>query len=81
MVQESFIKPLHLGRRLPRLYGAWRHQEAVPCPLDANGKFTNEVPDFVGQHVKAADEDICAKLKASGRLIKKSAVKHSYPFC
>ena len=66
--------------RVCMAHGVIKKGEAVPCPLDANGKFTNEVPDFVGQHVKAADEDICAKLKASGRLIKKSAVKHSYPF-
>jgi isoleucyl-tRNA synthetase len=24
----------------------------VPCPVDANGRFTDEVPDFVGRHVK-----------------------------
>jgi len=67
--------------RVCMAHGVIKKGEPVPCPLDANGKFTNEVPDFVGQHVKAADEQICAKLKASGRLIKKSAIKHSYPFC
>ena len=39
------------------------------------------MPDYEGQYVKDADEAICAALKASGRLINKSAVKHSYPFC
>ena len=53
--------------------------EAVHARLDANGKFTNEVPDFVGQHVKAADEDICAKLKASGRLIKEKCCEAQLP--
>lgn len=24
----------------------------VPCPVDANGRFTEEVSDFVGRHVK-----------------------------
>jgi len=36
----------------------------LPCPVDSNGRFTAEVPDFVGRHVKEADNDICAKLKS-----------------
>ena len=53
----------------------------VPCPVDVNGRFTAEVPDFKGQHVKAADDGICAALKASGRLVSKGSLVHSYPFC
>lgn len=53
----------------------------LPCPIDANGNFTDEVPDFVGQGVKAADEAICANLKARGRLHGKGTLMHSYPFC
>jgi len=53
----------------------------VPCPLDANGCFVAPVTDFLGQHVKAADDAICAALKASGRLLKKDQIEHSYPFC
>mmetsp|Transcript_27236 Transcript_27236/g.35304 ORF Transcript_27236/g.35304 Transcript_27236/m.35304 type:complete len:1166 (+) Transcript_27236:87-3584(+) len=53
----------------------------VACPVDANGCFTDEVPDYVGQNVKAADEAICDKLKADGRLISKAKYLHSYPFC
>ena len=40
-----------------------------------------EVPDFVGKHVKEADEPICARLKADGRLVHKEVHPHSYPFC
>lgn len=54
---------------------------AVPCPIDANGRFTAEVPDFLGLHVKEADEKICARLKADGRLAQKGTLIHSYPFC
>jgi isoleucyl-tRNA synthetase len=54
---------------------------AVPCPIDANGRFTAEVPEFAGLHVKAADEPICAALKAAGRLVQKGTIIHSYPFC
>ena len=53
----------------------------VPCPVDANGCFTAEVPDFVGLHVKAADDAICAALKERGRLWSKGTIVHSYPFC
>ena len=53
----------------------------LPCPIDANGCFTSDVPEFVGQHVKAADEGICALLKTQGRLIQKASFVHSYPFC
>jgi len=27
-------------------------EEMPPCPIDDGGRFTDEVPDFVGQHVK-----------------------------
>ena len=53
----------------------------LPCPVDANGRFTSEVPEFAGVHVKAADDGICAALKARGRLFSKATLVHSYPFC
>lgn len=53
----------------------------IPCPVDANGRFTPEVSDFKGVYVKDADTDICAHLKGSGRLILKETYTHSYPFC
>jgi isoleucyl-tRNA synthetase len=49
--------------------------------VDANGRFTDEVPDFVGQYVKDADDAICGHLKAAGRLVSKGSIIHSYPFC
>ncbi|KAI9368437.1 tRNA synthetases class I-domain-containing protein [Aspergillus egyptiacus] len=52
-----------------------------PNPVDEMGCFTAEVPDFQGQHVKAADKAIIKHLKASGRLIVDSQITHSYPFC
>ena len=55
--------------------------EDLPCPVDSNGRFTAEVPDFQGMKVKEADNDICLKLKGSGRLILKETYAHSYPFC
>ncbi len=55
--------------------------EDLPCPVDANGRFTKEVPDFEGRSVKEADNDICAMLKAKGQLVLKEVYNHSYPFC
>ncbi|KAL4253491.1 class-I aminoacyl-tRNA synthetase family protein [Abortiporus biennis] len=61
--------------------GILRPDELPPCPIDDAGKFTKEVPDFAGQHVKAADKEIQKALKAKGRLIVQSTINHSYPFC
>ncbi|XP_045501049.1 isoleucine--tRNA ligase, cytoplasmic [Colias croceus] len=57
-----------------------RDQEII-CPVDASGKFTAPVKDFIGQYVKDADKNIIANLKARNRLIQVGQVKHSYPFC
>lgn len=32
--------------------GIVKQEEIPPCPIDESGRFTNEVPDFEGQHVK-----------------------------
>ena len=53
----------------------------VPCPVDMNGRFTDNITEFAGQHVKEADEGICVALKAKGRLVNKGTIVHSYPFC
>ena len=51
------------------------------CPVDNTGRFTKKVADFAGLHVKEADKQIIATLKANGRLVKQATVNHSYPFC
>lgn len=38
--------------------------------------FTPEVPDYVGQNVKAADKGLCEAIKAKGRLVSKDTYKH-----
>ena len=53
----------------------------VPCPLDPSGRFTDEVPEWAGTHIKAADDGICRALKERGRLVSKGTITHSYPFC
>ena len=55
--------------------------EAFVCPVNVHGEFEASVIDFAGQHVKAADKDIIAKLKSSGALFKQEVLQHSYPYC
>uniref|UniRef100_A0A7S2AHV0 isoleucine--tRNA ligase n=1 Tax=Octactis speculum TaxID=3111310 RepID=A0A7S2AHV0_9STRA len=53
----------------------------LPCPVDVNGCYTDEVSEWKGMFVKDADDSICDALKAKGRLIAKIKFEHSYPFC
>jgi isoleucyl-tRNA synthetase len=55
--------------------------EGIPCPVDANGRFTDEVPDFMGIGVKDADIEIIKKLKTNKRMVQNSTILHSYPYC
>jgi len=54
---------------------------AIVCPIDNSGNFTEDVTDFAGQHVKAADKGIIRQLKESGNLYQHDTLVHSYPFC
>ncbi|HEX2613005.1 MAG TPA: class I tRNA ligase family protein, partial [Fibrobacteria bacterium] len=48
-------------------------------PLDADGRFTDLVPEWKGVGAKDADKDILRKLKADGRLYRHETLEHSYP--
>lgn len=50
-------------------------------PVDDDGMFTKEVPDYQGKRVKDADKDIIADLKKKGRVFKQDTIQHSYPYC
>lgn len=50
-------------------------------PVDDNGQFTEEVPDFQGLFVKDADKSILEKLEKENRVFSTSPYVHSYPFC
>ena len=50
-------------------------------PIDAECKFTKEVPDYEGLFVKDADKAIIERLKKEGKLVKKDQILHSYPHC
>ncbi len=57
------------------------HISVIECPVDDAGKFTAEVTDFEGIHVKTADKDIIKKLKDEGKLYDQAVLVHPYPFC
>ena len=53
----------------------------VVNPVDDDGTFTSDVPDYQGRRVKDTDKDIIAELKRRGRLFKQETIVHSYPYC
>ncbi len=50
-------------------------------PLDDDGRFTSEVPNYKGLHVFDANEIIVEDLKKEKKLIGLSKIQHSYPHC
>jgi isoleucyl-tRNA synthetase len=58
-------------------------REGIPFfdPVDADGRFTEDVSDFAGVMVKDADKGIIRKLKDDGSLVRQATIQHSYPFC
>ncbi len=53
----------------------------VLVPIDAEARFTDEIPDFSGLYVKDADKPIIQALKARGKLLRRENYLHSYPHC
>ncbi|HUV08154.1 MAG TPA: isoleucine--tRNA ligase, partial [Spirochaetia bacterium] len=51
------------------------------CPVDAEGRFTEEVSDYAALFVKDADIRIMKDLKEQGKLVKRSSYLHAYPHC
>ena len=51
------------------------------CPIDAECKFTKDVPDYEGRFVKDVDKDIMQRLKEEGKLVHRGTIKHNYPHC
>ncbi len=50
-------------------------------PVDDQGRFTDEVPDFAGQFVFDANAGIIARLEEKGVLLARRNIRHSYPHC
>ncbi len=62
-------------------YACSREGIEVVCPVDQNGKFTSEAPEYEGVFVKDADKEIIKRLKTEGRVFHHGTVRHRYPFC
>ncbi|MEA3076707.1 MAG: isoleucyl-tRNA synthetase [Actinomycetota bacterium] len=54
---------------------------AVKVPVDQQGRFTAEVPDYEGKQVFDANGDIIRDLKARGVVVRDETIVHSYPHC
>jgi isoleucyl-tRNA synthetase len=50
-------------------------------PIDAEGNFTDAVPEVAGVNIKAADPTLIRLLGDSGKLFRQGTIRHSYPFC
>ncbi|MBI2026757.1 MAG: isoleucine--tRNA ligase [Deltaproteobacteria bacterium] len=53
----------------------------IVCPIDDDGKFTQEVFHYKGMYVKDTDKSIIQILKERGLLLRQETIQHSYPFC
>lgn len=62
-------------------YACKREHIPVVCPVDINGQFTEEIPEYQGILVKDADKAIIKRLREEGKLFKQGVVRHRYPFC
>lgn len=49
-------------------------------PIDQDGKFTEEAPDFAGQWFKDADKEIIRAIKEKHLVYKHETYVHNYPF-
>ena len=58
-----------------------REKLEVLSPVDHQGTFTQDVPQFAGQSVFDANPKIIADLKRRGLLLKEEPITHSYPHC
>jgi isoleucyl-tRNA synthetase len=54
---------------------------AVVCPVDDQGRFTAEVPDYEGLQVFDANPKVVDALRTMGALVRHDSYTHSYPHC
>jgi len=53
----------------------------IVCPVDDEGRFTSEVPEYKGKFVKDCDKKIISRLRREGKLFKYDQLLHPYPHC
>lgn len=62
-------------------YACVKEDIELVCPVDQNGKFTKQIPEYVGVFVKDADKEIIKGLKQQGKIFHHGQIHHRYPFC
>jgi isoleucyl-tRNA synthetase len=62
-------------------YACQREKIPLVCPVDDNGLFTKEIPEYQGLFVKDADKEIIKRLKKDGVVFHHGICRHRYPFC
>ncbi len=50
-------------------------------PVDDQGRFTSDVPEWAGQNVFEANPGIIKHLKDTGRVLRHDTYEHNYPHC
>jgi isoleucyl-tRNA synthetase len=67
------------GHGLDDYHVGLKYNLPVFSPVDPAGKYTNEVPQYVGQSIWKANPLIVEDLKKSGHLLGQKEIVHSYP--
>ena len=62
-------------------YACQRAGIPIVCPVDQNGRFTDEVSPYQGRFVKDCDKEIIRELKKEGKILVHESIRHRYPFC
>ena len=52
-----------------------------PNPIDNSNRFTSDMPEYEGQHVKVVERTIIKDLKIHGRLVVGEQIKQSVESC
>ena len=50
-------------------------------PIDAQGRFTDAIPELAGTNIKEADPELITMLKSRDLIVRHDRIRHSYPFC
>lgn len=57
------------------------HNIKIVCPVDDSGKFTKEVPDYLGKNVFDTIDEIIIRLKKENKWLRTEQYIHNYPHC
>ncbi len=69
------------GHGAEDFYAGQQYGLPILSPVDDQGRFTDEVPDYEGTLVFDADARIVERLRELGALLNYEELEHSYPHC